>query len=637
MAQQETDEETWWLTAALPPLKPDSKFELEFLREVKGEELEEARAANALLTRLASAAPYARLVELYQDLDQGRRREKASAKRKAADMNRAASALAKVAAAFPEEIVKHGREDFGEESEEVAELEAAVAEECGRATFRLLVEVGRLEQGPFAVDGEDVVNDAEAVTALAEEITEVTPAIDFVASLGSGVFVAQRLIGRQLEIYAERLNAATLSLRRLATEVFDGSPGLVRANLDTSDGKLNLGQMTPEPLALDGALYLQRALRHARALLAASGGTGVKTSPQDVPWADALSDASAMESRLLAEPPAPAGVAVEAAASEPADAPAQAEPPEPPAGDRADQVLDLRALAAHATELVDSIERVWSDALDPAALAAAQEEMGARFGSLLQSIQRRASASDRSLRAAGLDPTIPAFPLPPEELGRISLEPGTERRLRQLQLAEVEALMLLLAALEAMRAPSAHTIKLDTGEVESWWESGAFALVRARVRLLVRVSEEAAAAEVALIGGEAPATAPAFFDRLRLASDALGAGDVDGALLHAAIALRLRAAQEVDDVDQLPDDLYARLASDDRLAQEGVLLLRLEEAVATLGVRRPLDIGAAVLLAPRVIELVARLCLEMPEVIRDAVGGKHDALVGEGGHGGDGA
>ncbi len=600
---------TWWLIAQLPPSKPESKFDLELLREVEGAELDEALAANALLARLASAAPYARLVELFQELDAARGR-RASLARKAADMNRVARALAVLAASYGEEILRHTRLDFGA-GPEVETLAAFVAEECERWPFRLLVAVAGLADGPFTAGDGDVVNDPAAIAALAAEIPEVDEAIDFVATFATAVLVAQRLLGRQLEVHGEQLDAATLTVRRLAAEVFDGAPGLMRAAVDIADGKLNIGSMTPELLHLDRALYLTRARRHAQRLLeldpASGGAAGVvgAASTGEVGCDDANSreaggDKASAEGEVVPVPPGE-------------------EPPEPPPGGRADQVLDLRALADCVVEL-DALERVWSEGLAADALVAAQEEMSARMASLLYSVQRRVAASDRALRTAGVDPTVPTFPLAAEELVEITLAPNAERRLRQLQMAEVEALMMLLAALEAMRQPSAHEIKLGSGEVESWWEAGAFALVRARLRLLLRVSEEGGAAEGVFTGAPAPAPAPPFFDRLRLASDALSAGDIDGCLVQTALALNLRAALEGD----APDDLLARLAADERVGVERVLLPRLQEAAATLADGRPLELGAAVLLAPRLLMVVGRLCLETPELLREAVSGGAD-------------
>src|SRR5207248_4124669 len=69
-----------------------------------------------------------------------------------------------------------------------------------------------------------------------------------------------------------------------------------------------------------------------------------------------------------------------------------------PQGERADQAVDLRALAAHTLEFTDELERAWSAALEPGLLGAAQAEFEARFASLLRTIERRVSAGARALQ-----------------------------------------------------------------------------------------------------------------------------------------------------------------------------------------------------------------------------------------------
>lgn len=635
MTDEEVLAEKWWLITQLPPSKVGSKGDLEILREVESDELEETRKANALLTRLAGAAPYARLVELYQEIELAIGRG-SSPKRTAADMNRAVRALGKVAAALPDELRRHAA-DLGED--ELAALERAIAEECERVPFRVLVAVGALDSGPFAPVEGGAANDAAAIMALAAVVTEVTPAINLVGTLRTGVLVAQRLIGRQLGIYEERLNEASLFLRRLAAEIPDGAPALMRADrLDLSTGKLEIGQATFDPLALDKAVYLHRALRLAQPLLKATDAAAVvrnegaegaeATDAMTADATDAIEAAEAVPTEQGADvdvPPTVSAAVVDEASAEGGDGEegeALADPEvaavEPPPGAREDQVLDLRALAAHASELTDELEHVWSDALEPEALAAAQEELNARFASLLYSLQRRVAAADRALRSAGIDPQIPAFPLPPEDLARLTFTPDEERRWRQLQIAEVESLMALLAAVEAMRTPSAHRVTLATGATESWWEAGAFALVRARLRLLVRVSDAAAAAESRVMKQEVSEqdNAHDFFDRLRLAGEAVGNGDPEAALVHGLIALRLRV--ELEGVEP-PGDLLERLANDVRLGDEATLLRLLAEAAATLGAGRALDVGAAVLVVPRALVLIGRLCLETPEILLAAL------------------
>jgi hypothetical protein len=639
MTAEEESAGKWWLITQLPPSKVGSKGDLEILREVESDELQRTRDANALLTRLASATPYARLVELYQEVELsiGRR---SWPKRTAAEMNRAVRALGKVAMALPGELRRHAA-DLGDD--ELAELERAIEEECERAPFRVLVAVGDLESGPFAPVEGGAANDAAAITALAAVVNEVTPAINLVGTLRTGVLVAQRLIGRQLGIYEERLNEASLFLRRLAAEVPDGAPALMRADrLDPSSGKLEIGQATFDPLALDKALYLHRALRLTQPLLAATDDAAVEptesATDEDASGAVADEVTAAIEAAEVAPTEKVAGVAdalttgPTAAADEAGAeggiaeedetlADPEAAAGEPPPGAREDQVLDLRALAAHATELTDELEHAWSDALVPEALDAAQEELKARFASLLYSLQRRAAAADRALRSVGIDPQIPAFPMPPEDLARLTFSPDEERQWRQLQMAELESLMALLAAVEAMRAPSAHRVTLATGVTESWWEAGAFALVRARLRLLVRVSEAAAAAESRVMKQEVDEedSAHDFFDRLRLAGEAFGNGDPEGALVHGLVALRLRV--ELEGVE-LPGDLLERLANDGRLGDEAPLLRLLADGAATLGAGRALDVGAAVLVVPRALGLINRICLETPEILLAALQGE---------------
>lgn len=281
------------------------------------------------------------------------------------------------------------------------ELEAAIGEETQRTPFRLLVAVGNLERGLFAVVDRALANDAEAVEALAADVPEVRPNANLVLALGGGVVVAQRLTGRQLQIYEPRIDEASLYLRRLAAEVADGAPALMHAeSFDPDAGETSFGQTTFDPLALDKALYLHRALRRSRQLLADTEGrvAGADQQGEEVGEHAAVDPAGTRDHE--ATTPGAGADAVDGATEAPSPDVDEAAP-EPPPGDRQDQVLDLRSLAQHATEFVDELEKAWSAALDAVVLAEAQEEMNARYSSLLRSIARRASAGDRALRAAG--------------------------------------------------------------------------------------------------------------------------------------------------------------------------------------------------------------------------------------------
>lgn len=606
-------EGAWSLVTQLPPAKPDTAAEITAVREISGEELDQARAANALLVRLSSVAPYARLVELYQHLPDALAR-KSSPQRTSQDLNHAARALASAAEALPSDLRKHATDDLDEN--ERAALERAIEEECQRPAFRLMAAVGRLSSEPFAATEAGVTNNPNAIDELVSEIPEATGDINLVGTLGTGVVIAQRLIGRQLKIYEERISAASLLIRRLAAEVPDGGPALMRAIPGTDGpGKMSV---TFEPMALDEALHLHRALRVTSLLLDATEEADVARNPNGAPMvADTpIRPTDGTEPR---DSPVVAGQSEGDIGGELGD-----ELPDPdvamtspPAGGREDQVIDLRALARHALELTDELEQAWSSALDSAALDAAQGELSARLGSLLNTIQRRVAAADRELQAAGLETQIPAFPLPPDQVSLLTLNPDPERRWRQLQMAEIESLMLALPAIQAIREPSAHRFSIADGETESWWEAGAFALARLRLSQLVRTSDASEAAEAAMLG-KAIDSEPArgFFDRLRLAGEALGRGDPEGSLLHALVALRLRAAIEVT---QVPDDLIDRLGRHERLQDTAPLLGLLRDAARSLGEGEALDLGAAVLIAPRALELVGRICVEEPHLLLDVL------------------
>jgi len=619
MVDTSVPEERWWLITQLPPLKAGSKADITIVRQLSDEELNTARQANGLLNRLASAAPYAHLVELFAEV-LASLSGRSTPERKAADLNRAAQALGRIGAALADDLRRLAEEDFGE-GDELVTLDEATGEECGRAPFQLLVAVGGLAEGPFAAVHGDVGNDLEAVAALRASVPEVTPAVDLVGSLRAGVVVAQRLIGRQLEVYRDRIEESALYLRRLAAEVPDGAPALMRADqLDPTSGELNLGKISLDPLALDSAVVLHRALRHSQALLAETSELALTAAPKDPSAAsEAQTDpdqetAGEPAATDEAEPPEERSAGREASDDGTA---ADSDAPEPPPGSRDDQVLDLQALSQHVTELTVELERAWSAALEPAALADAQSEMGARFSSLLYSIQRRVAAGDRALKQSGRQTEISAYPLPESQLSELSFRPDAERRWRQYQLAELEALTALLEALKGLRAPSAHRMTLATGEVESWWEAGAFELVRARVRLLARVSAAASGAEAALHDSSAAGRRdPDFFGRLQLAGQALSQGDPESALVHGFAALRERAALATDAV---PGDLLDRLAADPRLVIEAPLLTMVREAAATLGSGEGLDIGAAVLVAPRALALLGRLCVQEPQILEGAL------------------
>lgn len=603
--------ENWWLVSHGEKPGPGHAPPITLWRKLEPSEAEEVRRANGLVKRLTGVAPYSRLVELFEELEKAAE-QKASFKRRAVDLNRAARALGKAAADLPNRLRESVKSDFGP-GDELEAMESAITEECERAPLRLSIVVGTLRTGPFKASDDGIENDPDAITEIAAELAGVTPALSIFEGLSAGVVVAQRLIARQLEIYRDSIEKATLVLRVLAAEVPTGAPGLMQdERLDLATEKIELGSPTFDGLALAEGQYLHRAIVASQRLLQETDEQlrELEVTPAD-PQPESAGDAPSVDQ--ADEVPGANDVTVTDADD------SEVESVEAHEGGREDQVVDLRLLFDHTLEFTDALERAWSDALDKTQLAEAHSELGARFGSLLRSVHRRAAASDRELRASGFDPTIPQFPLAATQIEALTFSPDPEQRWRQLQLAEVEALQLLLKALEALRRPSAQTVMLATGETKSWWEAGAFDLVRVCARQLLHVTEAAGHAQRDITGppGADETVAGELFDRLRLASQAVGRGDSEAALSHCLVALRQRSAGETPEV---PDDLPHHLAAHIQNTTHSALLLRLGEASAALQRGEALDIGAVTLIAPRVLALTGFLCVEQPELLRQALG-----------------
>jgi len=576
----------WWLAAQYSSSSVQAAMTLARIRDLTSTEVERARGANKTLARLAAVDPYSRLKTLYELVESLRRAQSAD---RLSELNQAARALGKNAIDLPSAVRTLAAVDFADDAERLAMIEDAVGEETARSPFRLLVAVGTLKHGPFAFAGGRVANDLDAIKAMSAHVPEVHGGLDLVAGLGKGVVVAQRIIGRQLLAYADLIEREGRFLMHLAADVPYGNAVLVESVVAQADGEQDSPEETnirSEVLALDEALRLFEALARTRPLLETTHRT------------------------RLPHPPAGVSVDHQVPPAEPAD----------PVGQRDEQVVDLRALAAHATELADELERAWSNALDAVLLAKAHQELTARHQSLVSTIQRRAAAGERALRAAGVDTGLPAMVLPPQEVLNIALTPEGRQAWLQRQLAEFDALSGLLQAITLLRTPSARRVFGDGRQSESWWQAGAFLLVRERAAALARTCESITDTEEAL-SGRLPDKEPlrAVLDSLTLAAAAHGRGDALAALMHTRLAIFQRAGESRAVV---PEDLLERIARTTVPAHEAHVLRLLDEAVRSTTSGAAPDSGAAVLLAPRALAIVTRLCLDTPQTLAAALEGE---------------
>jgi len=220
-------QQRWWLVAQVQPLDGVSKVSLDFVRELTVPEADSIRQANGLLNRLAAAAPYAKLFELFQQFQKAgiSSDKKRSAQRLSIDMNRAATALSRVANNFPSDLRKDAAADFKEDSAEYQQIELLITEECAGPTFRILASIVHFEEGPFQAVGDRVAIHPSMFAAMAEILPGISKQVLLADVMYRGVIVAQRLIGRILKIYEPKIQSAglTAQLRYGLTHLPDGS------------------------------------------------------------------------------------------------------------------------------------------------------------------------------------------------------------------------------------------------------------------------------------------------------------------------------------------------------------------------------------------------------------------------------
>lgn len=285
-------------------------------------------------------------------------------------------------------------------------------------------------------------------------------------------------------------------------------------------------------------------------------------------------------------------------------------PPEP---------ISPEALADHVLRVSEDLERAWSAALDDEALERARDGLSREWTALVQALHTRMEQAAHDAEAAGLDPTLTTVPLGLDVVADLDFDAAGEARWHQLQLAQLVAFEALLGGLNGLHEPTAERVDLMTQEVERWWESGAFALVRSRAALLARVTRELEHVEAELFGS--PKVSPAHMARsaalelVQAANVALRRGDPEGALLHGHSALRLRAmsvlgeaAVDGESVEQ-PGKLFSTLPS---LAAFEAQLSLLDTAVERMARGEGIDVGVSIPLAYGLLPLISDLAFDPP-------------------------
>jgi hypothetical protein len=283
----------------------------------------------------------------------------------------------------------------------------------------------------------------------------------------------------------------------------------------------------------------------------------------------------------------------------------------------------LYDLLQHLTRMTTSLERVWSEGLETESARSARAEAKQVWQSFNVTFKRWTEYAFSLREQAGLEPVIiEEFPVQDTGLGRLSIDPVTpERRHYQLQIAAMYAFQDLMEILQALDHPNAWELRLPTGSVETWWEAGAFSLIRRRARSLARIlklSDEALQATLRESSAEADVigsySQPSLWaDPLTSAFDLVNAGNYDSALPQLLAALRATLAQSLSAAaNDLPVPLAPSIADIDVLSSVSQHVPLLEAACERLGRGLLLDPGVAVPLAKELLSRIQELAVNPP-------------------------
>jgi hypothetical protein len=299
---------------------------------------------------------------------------------------------------------------------------------------------------------------------------------------------------------------------------------------------------------------------------------------------------------------------------------------DPTGGDVGSGAASPAEVLEHLTTMTVGLEKAWSEALASESSRKAIAEARGLWDGFLDTHQQWVERYVELWRRCGLDEiVIEEFPLGDEGLSQLGRTPrDAAERFYRLQIATMYALMDLLDALKGLEEPSGRRVSMLPGlHVESWWEGGAFALIRRRAAALAGLLRESEACleEVALVSGaEYTPLGNEMVTRiwekpLRAASGLVAQGWHEAALPQLLAAIRAVLAEALSvDAAGLPVPLAPHSEGIDSLSSIAPHLPLLEACCQRIGEGLPVDPGVAVPLAKELTPRVQRLAFDPPPV-----------------------
>jgi hypothetical protein len=281
-------------------------------------------------------------------------------------------------------------------------------------------------------------------------------------------------------------------------------------------------------------------------------------------------------------------------------------------------------LLEHLSRMMSSLERTWSEALDTESAAQAREEAAGVWQSFVAAQSKWLEQVGTIGERLGVQQTIDRFPLDDAGLAKLELDPADiARRYHQLEIASLYASTSLVDSLKGLNNPTGQRIDLLAGRVtETWWEAGAFSLVRRRATSLARILREQHAClqvladqshEAESIPGGGISSPPSWMESLQAASDLISHGRHVPALPQLLLGIKSVLAKAAGvSADELPVPLGPSLASIPQLSSLEAPISLLEIASRRSGEGKEVDPGVAVPLSEELSRRIQELAMNPP-------------------------
>jgi hypothetical protein len=273
--------------------------------------------------------------------------------------------------------------------------------------------------------------------------------------------------------------------------------------------------------------------------------------------------------------------------------------------------------------LTAELERAWSEALASVDCGDPHENLRVRWSVAPKALTTAVSEREARYVTSDKDVRLDHWPPTPEEIVGLEVEPTSrEDKRTQLEQAQILVLELLIKSMGEFAEAMAELSDGANGRV--LWEAGAFAIIRDRAALALRITRELDAVDAMELESDRVSDEELIraraFEALHTGRRALLHSDPEAALLHCLRAARARLASFAPEGNSALD--FSSLPEPNRSVLPVKMLTLAEEVIGREVDGRPINAGVSLMLAhallPRVGQLVVDPSVEeLIELLRD--------------------